>query len=77
MFADQLFDQHIHCKIQDDWVETLYNPTVGANIVSSGFALAHLFDNTSAPTKLSFRDGPRSIKKGQGVVYNMNIVDIC
>jgi len=63
----------IHYKIQDDWAETLHNPTVGANIVSSGFALTHLGDKTLAPTNLSFRHGPRSIKKGQGVVYNVNI----
>jgi len=51
----------------------LYNPTVGANIVSSGFALIDLGDKTLAPTNLSFRDVPWSIKKGQGVVYNVNI----
>jgi len=63
----------IHCKIQDDWVETLYNPTIGANIVSLGFAITDLCDKTLDPTNLSFRDGPQSIKKGQEVVYNVNI----
>jgi len=51
----------------------LHNPTVGGNIVSSGFALTHLGDKTLVPTNLTFIDGTRSIKTGQGVVYNVNI----
>ena len=32
----------IHCKIRGTWVEALYNPSVGANIMSAAFASAYL-----------------------------------
>jgi len=35
----------IHCKIQGTWVDVLYNPSVGANLMSAAFASAYLGEN--------------------------------
>jgi hypothetical protein len=48
----------IRCKIQGNWVDTLYNPTVGANLMSKSFALTCLGKEPRAPTVKSFRVAP-------------------
>ena len=35
----------IHCKIQGIWVDALYNPSVGANLMSATFASTYLGEN--------------------------------
>jgi hypothetical protein len=63
----------IHCKIQGDWVEVLYNPTVGANLMSHSFALAHLSQERRLPTVRTFRNGPRSNLTGLGLLHNITL----
>jgi len=42
--------QPVRCKIQGNWLDALYNPTVGANLMSSSFAHAYLGNEPLAPT---------------------------
>ena len=40
----------IHCKIEGTWVDVLYNPSVGANLMFAAFASAYLGEKSLAPT---------------------------
>ena len=39
-----------HCRLRDQTVDALYNPTVGANLMSDEFALAFLGSYMLTPT---------------------------
>lgn len=62
----------LRCKIQGEWVDMLYNPTVGANIMSKSFALC-LGEHLCTPTVRSLRLAPRSILQGLGILHNITL----
>jgi hypothetical protein len=49
----------------------LYNPTIGANLMSKSFALTCLGEEPCAPTVMSFRIAPHSSLKGLGILHNI------
>ena len=59
----------IQCRIYGRWVEVLYNPTVGANLMYASFAHTYLGDEHLAPTTKSFRNAPRSSLEGCGILH--------
>jgi hypothetical protein len=63
----------IHCKVQGTWVDALYNPTVGVNLLSADFVSAHIGEISLAPTVKSLRSSPRTSLKGLGVPHNMTL----
>ena len=54
-------------------VDVLYSPTIGANLMSVSFASAYFGNEPLAPTNTTFRDKPRSILKGHGIMHNTTI----
>ena len=38
----------IHCKIRGTWVDVLYNPSIGANLMSAEFASTYLGEKSLA-----------------------------
>jgi hypothetical protein len=63
----------IQCKIRDNLVDVLYNPTVGANIMSTTFVSAYFGKEPLAPINKSLRFGPCSSLKGRGILQNTTI----
>jgi hypothetical protein len=63
----------IQCKICDDLVDVLYNPTVAADIMSTSFVSAYFGKEPLAPTNKSLRIGPHSSLKGCGILHNTTI----
>ena len=61
---------NIRCFIQGTLEEVLYNPTVGANIMSASYALMHL-ENSLVPTEKTLRNAPGSILVGVGIVHDV------
>uniref|UniRef100_K3ZZS9 Uncharacterized protein n=1 Tax=Setaria italica TaxID=4555 RepID=K3ZZS9_SETIT len=51
----------------------LYNPKVGANIMSTSFVLTHLGENPLAPTNKTFWIAPCSIIEGVGIMHKVPI----
>jgi len=51
-------------------VDVLYNPTTGANIMSTSFASAIFGNEPLAPTNKSPRIAPHSSPKGQGILHS-------
>ena len=51
----------------------LYNPTVGANLMSASYALAYLGNEPFAPTNKTLRLAPRSSLEGAGVLHGINL----
>jgi hypothetical protein len=56
----------IQCNIRDDMVGVHYNPTVGANVMSTSFASAYFCNEPHDLTNKALRIAPRSILKGLG-----------
>ena len=54
-------------------VDVLYNPTVGANIMSASFASAYFGNEPLAPTNKSLRVAPRSSMKGRGILHSAKL----
>ena len=54
-------------------VDMLYNPTVGANLMSTSFAQTYLGAEQLASTNKSLRVGPRSSLKGRGILHNKTV----
>jgi hypothetical protein len=52
-------------------VDVHYNPTVGANIMSTSFSFAYFGNEPFAPTNKSLRIAPRSSLKGHGLLHNV------
>jgi len=50
--------------------EILYNPTVGANIMSASYVITHL-ENFLVPTEKTLRNAPGSILEGVGIVHDV------
>ena len=63
----------IQCKIGRSWENVLYNPTVGANLMSTSYALAYVGNGPFAPTNRSLRLVPRSSMESLGVLHGVNI----
>ena len=63
----------IRCKIQGNWMDVLYNPTIGANLMSKSFALTCLGEEPRAPTVKFFRIAPQSSLKGLGILHNITL----
>jgi hypothetical protein len=54
-------------------VIALYNPTVGANIMSNFVALTFLGNKTLAPTSKIFKSSFGSIVEGYGILQNVSV----
>ena len=54
-------------------VEVLYNPTVGANIMSITFASTYFDNEPLASTNKTCRIAPRSRLKGLGILHDVSI----
>jgi hypothetical protein len=63
----------IQCRIYGTWVEVLYNPTIGANLMSASFAHTYLGDEHIAPTTKPFRNAPRSSLEGCEILHNITV----
>jgi hypothetical protein len=63
----------IRCRIRDQDVIALYNPTVGANIMSDNFALAFLGGEALAPTGRTLKGPSGSLMGSYGVIQNMSV----
>jgi len=51
-------------------VDVLYNPSVGANLMSTAFTSAYLGEKSLAPTVKSLSSSPRTSLKGLGILQN-------
>ena len=54
-------------------MDVLYNPTVGANIMSASFVSAYFSNEHLAPTNKSLRVIPRSSLKGRGILHSAKL----
>ena len=54
-------------------VDVLYNPTVGANLVSMSFTHTYLGAEPLALTNKSLRVAPRSNLEGCGILHNITV----
>jgi hypothetical protein len=63
----------IQCMIRDNLVDVLYNPTVGANIMSTSFLSTYFGKEPLAPTNKSLRAGPHLSLKGCGILHRTTI----
>lgn len=64
----------IRCKVRGAWVDVLYNPTVGANLISTSFALAILGEDPLAATDKSFKSPSGLILEGFGILHSVGIM---
>ena len=60
----------IHCKIWGIWVDVFYNPSIGANLMSTTFASSYLDEKPLAPIVKSHRSSPRTSQKGVGILHD-------
>jgi hypothetical protein len=63
----------IQCNIQDEQVDVLYNPTIGAYIMSASFASTYFDNETLAPTVKTYRIAPRIRLKGLGIFQGISL----
>ena len=63
----------IQCKVFRIMVDLLYNPIVGANLMSASFTCTYLGDEALAPTSKHFRVSPRLNLKGLGILHNITV----
>jgi len=63
----------IQCKVARIMVDLLYNPIVGANLMSASFAHTYLGDEALAPTSKHFRVGPLLSLKGLGILHKITV----
>ena len=63
----------IRCKFQEDWVEMLDNPIVGANLMSKSFAHTHVSDEHIVPTATTLRTDSCSHQQWLGLIHNITI----
>jgi hypothetical protein len=63
----------IQCHINRNMVNTLYNPTIGANIMSAAFAHNFLENKFIALTNKTFRVKPRTRLESLGLLHNISL----
>jgi len=63
----------IQCQVARIMVDLLYNPIVGANLMSASFTHTYLGDEALALTSKHFRVGPLLSLKGLGILHNITI----
>jgi hypothetical protein len=63
----------IHCSIGRTSVDVLYNPTVGANLMSTSLAHTYFSNDTITPTIKSCRVAPHVRLEGLGVLHNISL----
>ena len=63
----------IQCRISRTMVDVLYNPIVGANLMSKSFATTYLSDKPFAPTNKSLKIAPCTNLEGLGLLHNVTI----
>ena len=51
-------------------MDMLYNPSVGANLMSTAFASTYLGEKSMAPIVKSLRTSPRTSLKGLGILHD-------
>ena len=61
------------CHLHDQDVDALYNPTVGANLISDEFALAFLDDEILVPTDRKLKRSVGSLVSSYGVIKNVSL----
>ena len=61
------------CTIKGTQVETLYSPSVGANIISSECAFRHLWDEPLVQTDKTFQTPSGEILEAYGTLQNVSI----
>jgi hypothetical protein len=61
------------CKVQGTRVDALYNPSIGANLMSVDFAYAYLAEISLAPTIKSPRSSPRTSLQGLGILHDTTL----
>jgi hypothetical protein len=63
----------IQCSIQGTMVNALYNPMIGANIMSNFFTLTFLGNETLALASKIFKSSSGSLVKGYGILQNVSV----
>jgi hypothetical protein len=63
----------IQCKIQGKWVDVLYNPMVGSNLMSASFASDFLDENPHVLTTKSLRISRGTSLKGLGILHDISL----
>jgi hypothetical protein len=71
--SKEIHSSTIQCKVGRSWEKVLYNPTVGANLMFTSYALAYLGNEPFAPTNKTLRLAPRSSLEGAGVLHGINL----
>lgn len=60
------------CRMQDHDVDALFNPTIGANLMSDEFALAFFGNRALTPIDRKLKRPSRSLVNSYGVLRNMS-----
>jgi hypothetical protein len=63
----------IQCKIRGKWVDVLYNPTVGSNLMPASFAFDFLDEKPHVSTTKSLWISPRTSLKGLGILHDISL----
>ena len=63
----------LRCRIKNQDMDVLYNPTVRANLISDEFALAFLVDEVLVPTDRKLKRSAGSFVSSYGVIKNMSL----
>ena len=63
----------IQNKVGRSLERVLYNPMVGANLMSSSYAHAYLGNQPLAPTNKTLRLAPRSSLESKGVLHGIQL----
>ena len=61
----------LHCRLQDQNMDALYNPAVGANLMSDEFALAFLGNYKLTPTDKQLRRPSGSLTSSYGIITDV------
>ena len=61
------------CTIKGSQVDTLYSPTIGANIISSESTFDHLRDEPLVQTDKTFQTPSREVLEAYGILQNMSV----
>jgi hypothetical protein len=62
----------LRCRIKNQDMDVLHNPTIGANLISDEFALAFLGDEFLVPTDRKLKRSVGSLVSSYGVIKNVS-----